>query len=78
MGDSAPGWWDPGACTGPRTYLCPSWVKSLQQAELFAVYEAQKAVVGNRLGKAVICIDNDAARIQSHHLWAAPQGTRHH
>ena len=64
-----------GAC---RTYLCPPWVKSLQQAELFAVYEAQKVAVGNRLGGAVIGINNDAARIQSHHLWAAPKGERQH
>ena len=42
------------------------------------MYEAQKVAVGNRLGSTVIGIDNDAARIQSHQLWAAPQGQRQH
>ena len=48
-----------------RSYVCPRWVRSLQQAELFGVYGALKAAVGCRLHSVAVGIDNEAVRLQS-------------
>ena len=47
-----------------RSYLCPQWVHSLQQAELYGAYSALKVAVGCRLHSVVIGIDNDPVRQQ--------------
>ena len=47
-----------------RSYFCPRWVSSLQQAELFGVYGALKAAVGRQLRSVAVGIDNEAVRIQ--------------
>ena len=42
-----------------RSYVCPRWVSSLQQAELFGVYGALKAAVGCQLRSVAVGIDNE-------------------
>ena len=54
-----------------RSYVCPRWVRSLQQAELYGVYGALKAAVGCRLRSVAVGIDNEAVRVQSASLRAS-------
>ena len=54
-----------------RSYVCPRWVRSLQQAELFGVYGTLKAVVGCRLTSMAVGIDNEAVRTQTASLRAS-------
>ena len=54
-----------------RSYVCPRWVHSLQQAELYGVYGALKAAVGCRLRSVAVGIDNEAVRVQSASLRAS-------
>ena len=54
-----------------RSYVCPRWVRSLQQAELYGVYGALKAAAGCRLRSVAVGIDNEAVRVQSASLRAS-------
>ena len=54
-----------------RSYVCPRWVRGLQQAELFGVYGALKAAVGCRLTSVAVGIDNEAVHTQSASLRAS-------
>uniref|UniRef100_A0A7S4D2Q4 Uncharacterized protein n=1 Tax=Eutreptiella gymnastica TaxID=73025 RepID=A0A7S4D2Q4_9EUGL len=61
-----------------RSYRCPKWVSSLQQAELYAAYAAMKVAVGNRFHSIAVGIDNGASRIQASKMWAAPDSIVQH
>ena len=47
-----------------RTRLCPPWIKSLQQAEVYAGYWAAKLAVYKGASAVRVGVDNDAARAQ--------------
>ena len=65
----APGGFRVGVVGSPgcyRTRMCPPWITSLQQAELFAAYWASQTAVykGARSVAVAVGVDNDAARAQ--------------
>ena len=47
-----------------RTRMCPSWITSLQQAELYAAYWATQIAVYKGARSVTVGPDNDAARAQ--------------
>ena len=55
-----------------KSYVCPRWVRSVQQAELFGVYRTLKAAVGCRLTSVAVGIDNEAIPTQDASLRASP------
>ena len=47
-----------------RTRMCPSWITSLQQAELYAAHWATQIAVYKGVRSVAVGVDNDAARAQ--------------
>ena len=61
----APGGFRVGVVGSPecyRTRMCPPWITSLQQAELYAAYWATPIVVYKGAQSVAVGVDNDAAR----------------
>ena len=59
-------------------YVCLGRISSLQQAELYAAYAANKLAVGNRLHCVAKGGDNDASHTQASLMWTALDTTMQH